>query len=1420
MIAVSVAPWSVTPRGRSPRPALVDAQDRPTPPPGPPGGARQKRATSHTLRAAEQRRDYRGNVAASFFSRSSAAHTPRAERPGESARPLASVDAPTDAALERWRSELAAVTAADPGSEEVPRLTLAQAHPGGLAQLYAEHTTKLANLVREPVSYAHALERARDVLERSRQLTARHGVGPVHLAIGSARWREDGEQLASPALLRPVSLDIDEDGDVLISLRPGAQVGPGLARALARRRVVVDVHALLADATTVHGFSPSRALATLRGIGAALDRFDLRDDLVLGIFEHPAAGLLHELDHPATLLTSEVVRALAGDGDARSRTTLALPAPNPADRDPWSELGAGDLTPRQQDVVEAVSQGRSMVVDVPHGADDTTVLVSLLVDAAAKGRSILHVAGSPSRTARVEARLGALGVEEMAVRIDGTADARQRLRDLLTTAMSDTSSVVDHGEVERMRTQLRRVREALSLHTTYLHRPFRQFGVSAFDALQVLTDLTGTHPGPRTRVRLREDILVDIARDQGERARTLLHRASTLGLFSRSSAHTAWAGVVINAPEQVNDALVRITRLEAETLPRMRVQMAAVAGETGLRVATTLAQWEEQLLMLEGVRDVLDVFRPEVFERSAADMVIATAPKQWRRDHGITMGHAARTRLVKQAKDLVRPGRHVEDLHRELLLVQERRDLWRRHCASDGWPVLPQRLDEIGELASSVRLDLDRLAPLLSTAHPDLARMDVTELGHLMEGFAEDPEGARELPQRVAVLKDLSAAGLEDLTADLRGRHVDDDLIDAELDLAWWASLLGLMLAEEPRLGGFDPARLEGMLAEGRDLDREQVASLAPQALDQLRRLRQQALATRPEQQTDLQTALGGADSAADVYARHPLAWHMVPLVLTVPTLVPWLVPEGHRVDLVVLDDVDDLPLAELVPIIARARQVVLLADLSAGVPEGPSRQVAEVLPVAHLEVAPARLNDQVARLLTRYAVDHVGVPVPWTSASGPVSAVWTEGAGMPAPGAGAVESTAEEVDAVIELVIAHAVERPDQSLAVIALNVRHAERLRQRITQAVNGQPALADFFSEDRVEPFVVVDVAGARGLSRDRVVVSVGYAKTPHGRVLHDFGEISTARGVGLLSDALRAVRGDLTVVSSIHADEVDPSRLSSEGARMLVDLLEVAQGEAAVEHSPWPTLQEAPDRLLVDLADRLYGMGLEVLPNVGVEGGMRIPLAIGHPEVPGRLLVAVLTDDADYVAEPSLRLRDRLRPAMLEEQGWKVRTELSMAVFIDPEKEAQDIVTLVLDAVDEINGPLEPEVEIPSDALLEETAPETEDGVDLGADDLDEVVARTDEERERADELHTGMLERLVVEATPEREPRPAIARGLPLAAYGDDQLDELALWVRSDGLERTTEELVEALRSALGLTRRGAQSDAVLTNVVRRTEPRR
>ena len=106
-------------------------------------------------------------------------------------------------------------------------------------------------------------------------------------------------------------------------------------------------------------------------------------------------------------------------------------------------------------------------------------------------------------------------------------------------------------------------------------------------------------------------------------------------------------------------------------------------------------------------------------------------------------------------------------------------------------------------------------------------------------------------------------------------------------------------------------------------------------------------------------------------------------------------------------------------------------------------------------------------------------------------------------------------------------------------------------------------------------------------------------------------------------------------------------------------------------------------------------------------------------------------------------------------------------------------------------------------------------------LDDGLDEESKRRKKADEDTTGMLlaiKRKEHASEENRGPRPAIAKGLPLAAYSDDQLDEMAAWVRSDGVERTDLETAEELREALGITRRGFQSDAVLGNVVRRTKP--
>lgn len=1411
--------------------------------------------TSCTTYPAPEGKNNEASAAASSEQDLSVSHTsphaegaaePAADLPAEQAEPVEEELTPVvrfTRALSQWKDDLRAVIT-DRTADNLPRYPLSNAHPGGLAQLYALHPTRLSNLVREPGAYKRTLEGARRVISRQAELAAQHGLAPVHLAIGYTSWLEDGVKRTSPALMRP--LLFHEDGeDIVLELGTDLYVAPALLAAAARHHIAINETELLEEAGVSSGsFSSTRAFNYLRVVCGDLPDFELRDDLAMGIYDHPAAHLLRELSSPRALAHSEIVRALTGDPELIEHTTRPLPQGSPSDRDPWSERGIGDLSPQHHNIVEAVAAGRSCVIRGQQAVNND-LLAAIISENAAKGRTTVHVSGSRSRLVRVENTLDTAGVGQVVARIDGSPDDTLKLRDCLRMACEGPAPTAHtDADLDAMRTELRQTREALSAYTQQLHAPFGHFGVSAMDALQVLTDITSRESAPRTKVRLRGDVLLEIAKDQGEAARAILHRAADLKMYSKGAVHSAWSGAVINAPEQVEIVMGAIQRLSTSNLPDFRNTVERIASEGQLAPAVSVRDWQAQLDMLQDVREALDVFKPEIFERSAADMVIATAPSQWRKSRGIDMKRSQRSRLMKRAKDLLLPGRHVDDLHRELVLVQERREVWRQFSNADGWPVLPRGLQDAAVLTRKIVADLEVLVPALATGFPDLFDMKLAELQRLLDRLAADPLGAELLPQRVALLKEASQMGLDQLLTDLRRRHVEVENIDAELDLAWWASILGLILASDEAFRGIDPHRLTHLLERCRELDEAQVASLLPQAIDNIQRRRQHAISARQDQYIEVCDFVDHGDmDAAAAYSRIPLVSLLAPAVLTLPTIVPLLVPAGRKVDVLILDDIDALPLAELVPLIARADQVVVFAH---GEPEGAATRLIEVLPVAEVAPRPSQLNDHVIQLLAYYGMPHVGIPQPWAMKTEPMRAVWVEASGIPAPGATAIESTAAEVDAVVDVLIDHVLSQPERSVAVIALNAVHATRIREAVARAIAQEPRLRPFFDPAKAEPFVVADPSQVNGIHRDHIVIAVGYAKNAHGRVLHDFGVFSGPEGGRAMAGVLSCAREDITVVSAIRPSEIDRKRVPSMGGQMLVDILATAEGVVPIAPGSWPVIELEPDRLLIDLANRLYETGLEVIPNVGVEGGLRIPLAIGHPLLPDRLLVAVLTDDAEYVAEPSLRVRDRLLPQMLREQGWQVFTAMSLAVFIDPSSVARQIVDVVMAEVERSLEPIE-EVQ-PAEHLtptVVELAPEEQAALDA-----------TNEARARHDEALTGMIQIITAEdrrdslsssdqtggeantdahlldslaewnetvgeasaPTAARAPRPPIARGLPLSAYGDDQLDDLALWVRSDGIERSHEELVEELRQALRLTRRGAQTDAVLSNVIRRTEP--
>ena len=77
----------------------------------------------------------------------------------------------------------------------------------------------------------------------------------------------------------------------------------------------------------------------------------------------------------------------------------------------------------------------------------------------------------------------------------------------------------------------------------------------------------------------------------------------------------------------------------------------------------------------------------------------------------------------------------------------------------------------------------------------------------------------------------------------------------------------------------------------------------------------------------------------------------------------------------------------------------------------------------------------------------------------------------------------------------------------------------------------------------------------------------------------------------------------------------------------------------------------------------------------QGPHRIDLAVGHPDVPGRYLVAVTSDGPRYAALPGTRFRERLRPEQLARCGWAWVPVWSTDVYRDPAREVARIVAEV-------------------------------------------------------------------------------------------------------------------------------------------------
>ena len=240
----------------------------------------------------------------------------------------------------------------------------------------------------------------------------------------------------------------------------------------------------------------------------------------------------------------------------------------------------------------------------------------------------------------------------------------------------------------------------------------------------------------------------------------------------------------------------------------------------------------------------------------------------------------------------------------------------------------------------------------------------------------------------------------------------------------------------------------------------------------------------------------------------------------------------------------------------------------------------------------------------------------------------------------------------------------PAAALGVIALGIKHAERIDLALREALAAaEPEVEAFFADDVAEPFFVKNLERVQGDERDAIILSIGYGKHQDVRMRYQRGPLLRDGGERRLNVAATRAKHRLTLVSSFSSHDVDPDRLTKAGARLLAEYLDYAGSGGTPMAAAGAG---AADPFEASVRSRLAEYGITVVPQYGV-GGYRVDFAAAHPDDPSRMILAVEADGASYRDSGSVRDRDRLRKEHLERLGWRFHRLWSTNWFHDPDTE---------------------------------------------------------------------------------------------------------------------------------------------------------
>lgn len=1249
-----------------------------------------------------------------------------------------------------------------PGAEGIrtPQLeTLLAGDPVQLSDLFTPEALPAARL------------RVRALAAKAKSNFEEKGLATLFIGYSFASWkRPDGRSPRAPVVMIPLRIVLEgaAGDDAVIEVRGPAEVNLPFVYAI-RRDAGTEPYPEIEQRSADYRDWPGHIVERCRDV----PEFSVDDRFFIANLEFSKLPMVVDMEqHRDELLGNDLVAALAGHEPARD--ALKVPPDVAIDLPdhtvPQEDFLVCDADASQNYTIVAALQGHSLAIHGPPGTGKSQTIANLISSLAANGKTVLFVAEKRAAIAAVTRRLDEAGCGDLVLDLhDGSA--RRTIARSLAASIESVDQLLAHTAVDA-HGDFVASRKKLVAHRRQMHQKREPMALS----FSVLQSMVGTPDGEVTGLRLSVQDLEKFTEEGRADAKSLL--AQWRGLTKRLDEDPTgmWSTAELGTSEEATAARKDVEDLVEVLIPAVENAYRDALADVSLPASPDVSV-DKFAEVIATINELYDRYTPEFLD-NAPSLAEGLRPAE----------RSAVGRLISRIfnpsyRSIRRSLQQVGFVGADQVAVlsdarraNEAQEMWSRWYRGarlpshvEGGPALVQALRDYHAVRDRLVIRVPELAALDDFGAEDVAIRAMLVHRNLADARAD----------LARVVSEIGAYGLRPLLrAETEGGKRSDDL-GAKAMRVFAATAIDAITWQEPELATFDGARHQKVAERFAELDAHHVATTSHRVMRVVAAGAAEALQSKSRE-----AALVRHEAAAkshhmpirQLISRAPTVvkalrpcWAMSPL------LVSRMLPATPNLfDVVIFDEASQVLPIDAIPAIARAAQVVVSGDPLQLPPSqfvvsdsSEDQEREQGTEAANATVDAESILDVMRNLLVErnlrwhyrsqderlinfsnmVTYDRSLVSFPGTNRGTGVKLVLIDGLPETA------EQTASNpavVSRVVELIMEHAKDNPDESLGVIAMGRRHANALTEALRLARSQSEESYDGFFEDKgAEPFFIKVMEQAQGDERDHIILSVGYGRNPQGDMVYRWGALTRKGGERRLNVAVTRAKRHMTVVSSVAANDIDPTRTRSRGAALLAQYLEYAErgGESIPGRDPTPELT----RFETSVRDRLTAAGIPLEPHHGM-GRLRIDFAAFGNKSKTRPVLAIETDGVGYNSSDTARDRDRLRPEVLRKRGWRYHRIWSIDWYRDPESETAKVV-----------------------AAWEGAVAETKD-------------------RSPNQLGHDSLADRPVVAG---RGRSPVAITGAGILDYSRAELVRLILWIQSDGITRTDDELMAEAMEVLG-----------------------